>query len=208
MLEAAIAVLSIIPSSCPPSPPLDLAAAIETDKRERSVVVELLSEGPDNVPGSQRVAQDAAAINMMCDIAGIEVGGIAHFRMGKRPMASSSSSAPKAPRLLKIIFPGRSHQRDFLAKAREIRKNPTFAKVFIRPSLSAEQRKAEFLLREEKRRRVKNGENVVIFDGKLLPRAEADALRASRRFATGANAVRQGVSYAKAAAAPERMQTN
>ena len=215
MLEMSIKLLSHLSSSLAASSSsapsaLDMAVAIEEDKRERSVVIQYLPEGSDTLTGSQRVSCDADAIGKMCDLAGIEVGGLVHFRMGRRHSPSSSSApASKGPRLLKLMFPGRSHQRDFLAKSREIRKDPSFAKIFIRPSLSKEQRNAEYKLRKEKRDRVSKGENVVIYDGKIMSRAEADALRSSRRYATGANAVRQGVSYAKAAAStPERMQTN
>lgn len=64
--------------------------------------------------------------------------------------------------LLKVVFATRSMQQAFLAAARHLRNDSEYKDVYVRPSLTREQRDAEYKLRQECRRRRDAGEKVHI----------------------------------------------
>lgn len=176
MLEACSQILSRLSST--PSPD-SLHDHIREERRERSVVIEFLPEDM-TLAGAERVKRDSEAVQQILSHAGLEIGGPTHFRMGKPGQKTADGKAK--PRLLKLELPGRSFKHILLSKASLVRKDPNFKGVFIRPSLSAEQRKADYLLREKKREMVRQGKDMVIFRGQLLSRVEADRQRSTRPF--------------------------
>ena len=146
--------------------------------------------------GGERVAADGRALEDMLGVAGVELGGLVHFRMGRvRPLSASHASPPglPLPRPLKVEFPTSTHFRLFLSRASSIRAKDRFRSLIIRPSLTAAQRHAEYEMRVERRRlNALGGEQYAIFDGKLVTRGEANRLRDARPAATGANRQRLG----------------
>ncbi|EYC26775.1 hypothetical protein Y032_0010g956 [Ancylostoma ceylanicum] len=55
------------------------------------------------------------------------------------------------PRLLKIVFPATVFQRTALRNARHLRNSAKFRNVYVRPSLTAEERRIAFALRQQRR---------------------------------------------------------
>lgn len=72
------------------------------------------------------------------------------------------------PRLLKVVLATRSMQRAVLSASRHLRNDHQYANVFVRPSLTKEQRDAEYQLRKECRRRREAGERVQIYKGLIV----------------------------------------
>ncbi|KAH7711587.1 hypothetical protein AAVH_21105 [Aphelenchoides avenae] len=89
-----------------------------------------------------------------------EVCIVAAYRMGK--------PSHERPRLLKVVFATRSMQRAVLSASRHLRNDPQYAEVYVRPSLTKEQRDAEFQLREECRKRRAQGKQCWIRNGAIV----------------------------------------
>ena len=66
------------------------------------------------------------------------------------------------PRLLKVVLVSHSHQKNILRKAKNLRENKQFENVYIRPSLTPEQQKNEYDLRQELRALKSIGKNARI----------------------------------------------
>lgn len=171
LLESATTALSSLSTSSIDNQ----TSAIEEDRRLRSCVIERLAESTHQLP-SKRVQYDREAVTALLDTLGIETSGLVHFRMGRITNGR--------PRLLKLMLPTRSMQQLILQRASKLRFDSRFNGVFIRPSLTQAQRTKEYQLREQKRQLNREGINVVVYDGKVLPRVQADLLNAQ----TSANA--------------------
>ncbi|KAH7706336.1 hypothetical protein AAVH_26440 [Aphelenchoides avenae] len=87
---------------------------------------------------------------------------VAAYRMGQ--------PRRKRPRLLKVVFAARSMQRGVLAASRHLRMaaDGQYTDVYVRPSLTKEQRDAEFKLREECRRLRAQGHRCSIRNGAVV----------------------------------------
>ncbi|KAH7716355.1 RNA-directed DNA polymerase from mobile element jockey-like protein [Aphelenchoides avenae] len=94
-----------------------------------------------------------------------EVCIVAAYRMGQ--------PSRDRPRLLKVVLATRSMQRAVLSASRHLRNDPQYEAVYVRPSLTAEQREAEYKLRQECRRRREAGENVRIAKGQIIQTGNA-----------------------------------
>ncbi|KAG5640101.1 hypothetical protein DXG03_001213 [Asterophora parasitica] len=134
---------------------------IEKDKRDRCVVVQGLSESSAMKP-SERVADDLSRVISMLDHAGVEHSPATTFRMGVK--------SDSRPRLLKVMFHCRSAQKAFIAKSHTL--TTPFPGVFVRPSQTKEEREKAFQLREKKRAMIKEGRDVVIFEGEIIERSK------------------------------------
>ncbi|KAH7695784.1 hypothetical protein AAVH_37153 [Aphelenchoides avenae] len=79
---------------------------------------------------------------------------------------------PEKPRLLKVVFSTRHHQRQVISRftelAREQKASFQFRDVFMRKSLTAEEREADRRLRDELKKRKDNGEKCWIYGGKIV----------------------------------------
>lgn len=159
------------------SPAASFEEAVEEDKRLRSVVVEGLPESPSPL-ASGRSAEDLSHIHRMLDVANVEHRPMACYRMGE--MTDRSGKVRATPRPVKILFPCRSAQASFLRAARSIRSSAHYPQVFVRPSLTKQQRKEAFDLRVKRREMVKAGQDVVIYDGRIMERNAVAQYRASR----------------------------
>lgn len=93
-------------------------------------------------------------------------------------------------RHLKVILLTKTLQKQLLTRSFSIRKDSRFTNIFMIPSLIKEMREKEFLLRQEKRKLVSESKDVVVYDGKVISRAEADGFRHFKRIsASGSNAI-------------------
>ena len=180
---------------------------IEEDKRVRSVVVDGLVEHTSQTP-SLRHKADVGRIGEMLDIAGIEATPLAIYRMGQVRLSADGNPLPRP---IKVLMPCRSFARTLVYAAKSIRESASLfvdsdtCKVFIRPSLTKEQRLLEYNLRKEKKRLALLGQSMAIFDGKLVPPEDIPSLKLDKKRkyeaekaarlsshrspATGANAV-------------------
>uniref|UniRef100_A0A0N4WGI1 Nucleic-acid-binding protein from transposon X-element n=1 Tax=Haemonchus placei TaxID=6290 RepID=A0A0N4WGI1_HAEPC len=144
--------------------PMKFADLIEGDKRSRSIVISGLEEGQDGLRPSarQRDLEDKVAEVLVA--VDVECRPVEIYRMGK--------PNSKHPRVVKVVLPSRVHRRA-LASARLLR-DAGFPKVFIRRSMTEDERKREYELRQEARERNK-GSGVrewVVYHGQLKRAAE------------------------------------
>ena len=142
------------------------AEALEDEARRRSLVIDGLPESTAATP-SVRVAEDSGAVTALLDELGVEAQPLAVYRMGK--------ASPTRPRLVKVLLPFSSAQRSALAASKKLKHSAKFGRVFVRPSLSADERRRAFELRQEARERKKNGEDVIVFRDAVIKRSDHPA---------------------------------
>lgn len=147
--------LNINPTTTSPNDP-------EERDRPRSIVISGLSESMGKP--SEKREHDLKAVTSLIDDLGTEATPVAIFRMGATQSLPQTtiSARPRPPRLLKIIFATSSQQRSILRDSRILRDSTTFRGVFVRPSLTKQQRDEEFNLRQELRKLRDNGERVML----------------------------------------------
>ena len=75
-------------------------------------------------------------------------------------------------RPLKVILPDESFKNQMMKNAKKLRRNAKFNNVFLKNDLTRKQQQLEFDLRQEKKQRTLNGEDVIIFDNKVIPRCQ------------------------------------
>ncbi|KIH43934.1 hypothetical protein ANCDUO_26053 [Ancylostoma duodenale] len=126
--------------------PKDFKELIEADKRARSIVMSGLEEPEEHM----RLLDRGLDLNdKVCDILEIlkvDARPSEVFRMGK--------PNPARPRLVKVVLPSTSCWRTALSNSRLLRES-AFSNVFIRRSMTPEERKREFELRQIARDRNK-----------------------------------------------------
>lgn len=124
----------------------------EEKERRRSIVVSGLPE----IAGkpSERRAADKERLHSLVDELDVDVDVTAAYRMGEKK--------GDRPRLLKVVLGSSKHQQSLLRGCGKLKTSPNFGGVFVRPSLTKEQRQEDFVLRTELRRRRALGEKVRI----------------------------------------------
>nr|CDJ90946.1 hypothetical protein HCOI_01249700 [Haemonchus contortus] len=145
--------------------PMEFADLLESDKRSRSIVISGLEEGQDGLRSSARQRDLEDKVARVLDAVDVECRPAEIYRVGK--------PNSKHPRLVKVVLPSRSHRRRALANARLLR-DTGFPKIFIRRSMTEDERKREYELRQEARERNK-GSGVrewVVYHGQLKRAAE------------------------------------
>ncbi|KAK6761547.1 hypothetical protein RB195_022568 [Necator americanus] len=115
---------------------MDFAEQFEADKRSRSVVTSGL---PDS-GSSERLGNLEEKVNDILLALNVSCRPVDLYRMGK-PNASR-------PRLVKVVFPSQFYWRRELANARLLR-GAGFPNVYIRRSVTPDERKREYELRQE-----------------------------------------------------------
>ena len=185
LLQSCRVLLQKQAETLPPQPsPLQMQAAIEEDRRQHSIVVESLVESTHARPQSRR-EEDLRRITEILDFSQVEAAPIACYRMGK--VRESRGGSPPQPRPIKVLLPAKVHVHACLAASRTIRSHPSFfgspstSQVYLRPSLTKEMREKEFQLREERRRLLREGKKMAVFDGELVPVEELPRLKAEKK---------------------------
>uniref|UniRef100_A0A7I4Z602 CUE domain-containing protein n=1 Tax=Haemonchus contortus TaxID=6289 RepID=A0A7I4Z602_HAECO len=145
--------------------PMEFSDLLESDKRGRSIVISGLDEGQGGLRPSARQRDLKDKVFMVLDALDVECRPVEMYRMGK--------PNPKRPRLVKVVLPSRSHWRRVLANARLLRE-AGLPNVFIRRSMTEDERKREYELRQEARERNKGSSTRewVVYQGQLKRASE------------------------------------
>lgn len=98
---------------------------------DRSIVLANIPESLANNP-SARVAHDSHCVTSVLDFLGIECFSVVHYRMGKPQQGR--------PRLMKVVLPASKFQREAVRRAPRLRFFPLQKGVYLRPSLTWEER--------------------------------------------------------------------
>ncbi|KAH7704869.1 hypothetical protein AAVH_27932 [Aphelenchoides avenae] len=147
----------------PVTPPSDFISAAELE-RQRSVVIAGLPELATNATNKARDNSERDAVFTLIDQLqppdgsqpAPEVSVPCVYRLGAK-------NTDGRPRLLKVVFATRSMQRSVLSAAKFLRGLPDYADVYVRPSLTPEERLREYNLRKECRARRELGEKSSLF---------------------------------------------
>ncbi|VDL80495.1 unnamed protein product [Nippostrongylus brasiliensis] len=145
-----------------------------TEEREHSLIFAGVPEAPQNLKVSEKLADLDKKISNIFDILEVESYPKAAFRMGK-----FSSSRP---RLVKVILYSRSQWITALSNAYRLR-STEFKTVFVRKSMSLEERRHEFDLRQEakKRNAELNAKIWVVYKGELIKADNIPKLKEQHR---------------------------
>lgn len=123
---------------------LELVEAVDAEKRGRSLILSGLPESALDMPPSAKQSELECKVSEILDHIGVECRPVEIYRMGKLN--------DTYPRLVKLVLPSKSHWSTALSNAYRLRSS-CFKNIFIRKSLTPDERKKEFDLRQECRRR-------------------------------------------------------
>ncbi|KAK6042077.1 hypothetical protein COOONC_20418, partial [Cooperia oncophora] len=129
---------------------LRFSTSVEAEKRSRSLVISGLEEAPPQMRPSEK--------QLICWT--VECRPVELYRLG---------TPSGRPRLVKLVLPSRSHWKTALGNAKCLKASTSFKNVFIRKSMTAEERKREYELRQQAREKNKGKDRHewVIFRGEL-----------------------------------------
>jgi len=117
-------------------PAVQVQSSAEEMERRRSVVVSGIPESKA-ATASQRVAEDAKTVVKLLDDLEVEASTSSIYRLG------AADALHGKPRLLKIVFSASAQQKLLLQEARGLKNKKNWERVYIRPSLTPEQRTNE-----------------------------------------------------------------
>uniref|UniRef100_A0A7I4XYW4 Uncharacterized protein n=1 Tax=Haemonchus contortus TaxID=6289 RepID=A0A7I4XYW4_HAECO len=140
--------------------PKEMSELLEAEKRSRSIVLSGLEEAPPHSLPSEKQRDLESKVFDILDVLNVECRPVEVYRMGKE--------VSSRPRLVKVLLPSRFHWRTALANARNLKTNG-FANIFVRRSMTHEERKQEYELRQQARER-NRGKTVrewVVYKGEL-----------------------------------------
>ena len=151
----------------------DLLTEMEERKNKKDNVV--IFGIPEAVTGTpvERKALDSEVVNEICDTLNVRrVTETPHTRRLGRPRTDGK---PR-PVWIKFGKKDRDIKQHLLEKSRELKNNreSKFSKVFIKVDLTQKQIAAEQVLREELKRRRDAKEDVIIRNGRVIPRPTTD----------------------------------
>ncbi|KAL6742020.1 hypothetical protein Aduo_015220 [Ancylostoma duodenale] len=116
-------------------------AAVDAEIRGRSLVIVGLPEAPENARATERQVDTETKVGEILDILDVECRPVKVFRMGSFEKGKS--------RLTKVELPSRGHWVSVLSKAKMLRENENYGKVFVRRSMTIEERRREKELRDQ-----------------------------------------------------------
>ncbi|KAK5975558.1 hypothetical protein GCK32_022814 [Trichostrongylus colubriformis] len=122
-------------------------SSLVQEEKTRSIVVAGLPEADSRLGLKEMSSFEWSNIWELLGELGVTCQPAFAYRLGKVRKG--------LPRLLKIVLPATFFQKTALRNAPLLRKSTKFSKVFIRPSLDAEERKIAFALREQRRHLIK-----------------------------------------------------
>ncbi|EYC20166.1 hypothetical protein Y032_0022g484 [Ancylostoma ceylanicum] len=140
--------------------PTDFKDLIEADKRARSIVISGLEEPTESMRLLDRGLDLERKVCDILEIVKVDARPSEVFRMGKPNSAK--------PRLVKVVLPSTSCWRTALSNSRLLRSSAS-SNVFIRKSMTPEERKREFELRQiaRERNKGKKDREWVVYKGQL-----------------------------------------
>ncbi|VDL80227.1 unnamed protein product [Nippostrongylus brasiliensis] len=126
--------------------PNEYSAFYEKEKRMRSIVIAGIEELEGNPRPSERLSHLEDRVRDVLDALDVECKPCELYRMG--------SPSSHRPRLVKVVLPTVGHWRTALSNTRQLR-DAGFRDVFVRRSMTAEERQRDYQLRQEARERNK-----------------------------------------------------
>lgn len=146
----------------------------EERERKRIIILDGLPESKHEL-GHQRNLEDLELVRSISDNLGLDNSIWATERLGRRSTGRS--------RLLKIFFLSSQASSLFIRGFSHLRaSNPTFSKIYARYSMSESERKREFELRQEARKRSETeGVRYVVYAGVLTKKDDVEALKVKLR---------------------------
>ncbi|WKY13700.1 hypothetical protein Q1695_004492 [Nippostrongylus brasiliensis] len=141
-----------------------LASSVDTDKRLRSVVFYGVPEAKKSLPPSVWQAHTEKFISDVLDTLEVEARPVELFRMGVMQEGK--------PRLVKCVFASRRFQVETLSRSRRLRSCPLFQNIYVRRSMTRDERERERELRQRARElneKEHGGSRVyVVYRGELM----------------------------------------
>uniref|UniRef100_A0A914CSL1 Uncharacterized protein n=1 Tax=Acrobeloides nanus TaxID=290746 RepID=A0A914CSL1_9BILA len=134
-------------------------------ERHRSIVIAGLPE-PINVPPSELRRRDIDTVSKIMDEINVETTPALVYRLGvPKP---TDNGQPTRPRLLKVVLAASFQQRNVLSNAKKLKDSASYSKIFIRPSLTAEERKLDYEIRQAAKKLREAGHRKVHIKGNKL----------------------------------------
>ena len=127
----------------------------------------MIQGGPESDSGSleDRARHDAARVDELLREIGASETNISNVRRVGRKRKDGS-------RLLLLRVADPDGRRRILSKSKSLRNSSSMSRVFVKPDLTPMQQAQEKKLRDELRDRRANGEDVVIFRGRIRTRSD------------------------------------
>ncbi|KIH49979.1 hypothetical protein ANCDUO_19945 [Ancylostoma duodenale] len=151
-------------------------SSVSEEKRKRSAVVYGVEEADRSLPAVERQKFTEKKVEGILNALDIETRPVEVFRMGK-PQEGK-------PRLIKIVFSSRSFFFDALRNAQRLRNNSLYSGIYLRRSMTADERDKDRALRAEARElNTKEGGGrkiYVVYKQKIVKASEISSL--SRPF--------------------------
>ena len=131
-----------------------------TYKRSRTIVISGVAEPPPNLRASERALDLNKKLDDIFDVLNIDCCATEAYRVGKPNQ--------NRPRLVKVVLPSRFYWRLALSNARLLNSSG-FSDIYIRRSMTEEERRKEYELRQEARERNRDcaGREWVVYKGRL-----------------------------------------
>ncbi|EYC12542.1 hypothetical protein Y032_0047g1539 [Ancylostoma ceylanicum] len=120
--------------------PIKIGERAEAEVRARTIVISGLEEADEDLLPSKQQADVESKVTEILDTLKVQCRRTAVYSIGK---LNSSR-----PRLVKVVLPSSFHWRQALANARFLRTNG-FRKVFVRRSMTMEERKHDYDMRQQ-----------------------------------------------------------
>jgi len=147
---------------------LDETLQEENEKklRKNNVIVFGLEES-SAAEGEVRNADDTEAMQMILRTARCDGEMKQLIRLGKKPTPAPGEEV--RPRPLKVVFADEKSKNELLEKARVLR-GTVHAQIFVVQDMTPKERERRKVLVEERNRRKQAGEDVIIFQDKVVLR--------------------------------------
>ena len=107
----------------------------EAIERRRSLVIVGMAESNEQKPSAHQNS-DLKAVQSLMDELDVEAKPVTVYRMGPR----ENDDGTKRTRLLKVVMPASVHARLALKNSKNLKNVDGYKKVFVRPSLTREER--------------------------------------------------------------------
>ncbi|EYC16424.1 hypothetical protein Y032_0033g2651 [Ancylostoma ceylanicum] len=159
---------------------IDPREIVETEKRSRSIVISGVAEAEGDLSPSERLAHTEAAVNNVLDVLGVEARPSEVYRMG--------ALTEGKPRLIKCVLPSAQFYSVALRNARSLRSISGFDHIFVRRSMTREEREKDRDLRRQVRElndKDHHGNRVfVVYRNQIVKASEIPKLKhsASKNF--------------------------
>ncbi|KIH43703.1 hypothetical protein ANCDUO_26286 [Ancylostoma duodenale] len=137
------------------------------EKRKRSVVIYGIEEANKELPAIERQRHTEAQVEKILDVLNVESRPVEIFRMDRQ--------LEGRPRLVKVVFSSRNYFFDVLRNAHKLRNIPLYNRIYIRQSMTIEERNNDRELREKARElNAKEGgrKTYVVYKHKLVKPSE------------------------------------